>query len=243
MEGGEVGVFDAGVVEVGVRECTGMQSHAMRSVTFLATALNCHAVTDRDILNITSNLRSSLLIDEDELIVSRVSVVILHPAFSRMIGVLVSLHTSISDTKMGRGGNADEGGCDVGALAVSVDHVDKARDPGKMDDGIVVVDRDRGEIVRRGVGKGNDSGHDVVSPSLHGVREQGVSFPIAQDGATQRGGAKHLFWDPELVSPSLRWWSLSRGVSQTMRGVKETDFLAGADDGDRFRRRWSSSNT
>jgi hypothetical protein len=243
MEGREVGILDTRVVEVGVRECACVESHAVRSVTFLAATLNRHAVANRSILNITSDFCSSLLVDEDELVVPRVSVVILHPAISRVIGVLVSLYTSISNAKMGRGWDADESGCDVGALAVSVNHVDKARDPGKMDDGIVVVDRDRGEVVRCGVSKGSDGGHDIVSPSLHSVREQGVSFPIAQDGATQRGGAKHLLWDPELVSPSLRWWCLSRGISQTMRGVKETDFLAGADDGDRFRRRWSSSST
>jgi hypothetical protein len=98
MEGGKVSVFDAGVMEVGVRECAGMQSHAMRPITFLATALNCHAVADRDILDITSDFRSSLLVDEDELIMPRVSVIILHPAVPRVIGVLVSLHASISDT-------------------------------------------------------------------------------------------------------------------------------------------------
>jgi hypothetical protein len=213
MEGREVGVFDTGVVEVGVGECAGVQGHTMGSITFLATALNCHAVANRGILNVTSDFCSSLLIDEDELVMPRVSIIILHPTITRVIGVLVSLHTSISDTKMGRSGNADEGWCDVRTLAVSVDHVDEARDPGKVDDRIVVVDRDRGEIVRCGVGESNDGGHDIISPSLHSVREQGISFPIAQDGATQRGGAKHLFWDPELVSPSLGWWRLSRGIS------------------------------
>jgi hypothetical protein len=98
MEGGEVGVFDTRVVEVGVRECAGMQSHAMRSITFLATALNCHASTNRDILNIAGNLRSSLLIDKDELVVSRVSIVILHPAVARMIRIFISLYASVSDT-------------------------------------------------------------------------------------------------------------------------------------------------
>jgi hypothetical protein len=98
MEGGKVSVFDTGVVEVGVRECAGMQSHAMRPITFLATALNCHAVTNRDILNVTSDFCSSLLIDEDELVMSRVSVIVLHPTVARVIGVLISLHASISDT-------------------------------------------------------------------------------------------------------------------------------------------------
>jgi hypothetical protein len=98
MECGEVGIFDTRVMEVGVRECAGMQSHAMGSITFLATALNCHAVTNRDILNVTSDFCLSLLIDEDELVMSRVSVIVLHPAVPRVIGVLISLHASISDT-------------------------------------------------------------------------------------------------------------------------------------------------
>jgi hypothetical protein len=98
MEGGEVGILDTRVVKVGVRECACMQSHAMRSVTFLATALNCHTITDRDILNVTSDFCSSLLIDKDELVVSGVGVVILHPTISRVIGVLFSLYASISDT-------------------------------------------------------------------------------------------------------------------------------------------------
>src|SRR5947208_2897581 len=156
MKGREVGVFDTRIVEVRVRECACMQSHAVRSVTFLATALNCHAIANRDILNITSDFRSSLLIDEDELVVPRVSVVILHPAISRVIGVLVSLHTSISDTKMGRGRNADESGCNVGTLSVPLDHVNEGGDPGKVDDGVVVVDRDGGEIVGCGVGESSD---------------------------------------------------------------------------------------
>src|SRR5947208_8889440 len=98
MKGGEVCVFNTRVVEVGVRECAGMQSHAMSPITFLATALNCHAVTNGDILNVTSDFCSSLLIDEDELVMSRVSVVILHPTVPRVIGVLISLYASISDT-------------------------------------------------------------------------------------------------------------------------------------------------
>jgi hypothetical protein len=144
---------------------------------------------------------------------------------------------------MGRGRDTDKIGCNIGTLVVSLNHVDKGRDPSKVDNGIVVVNGDGREVVRCGVGEGSNSGHQVVSPGFHGVREQRVSFPIAQDGATQRSGAKHLLWNPELVSPSLRWWSLSRSVSQTMRGVKETNFLVGADDRDRFQRRWSFSST
>jgi hypothetical protein len=72
---------------------------------------------------------------------------------------------------MGGGRDADEGGCDVGTLSVSIDHVDKARDPSKVNDGVVVIDRDRGEVVGCGVGESGDSGHDIICPSLYGVRE------------------------------------------------------------------------
>jgi hypothetical protein len=98
MEGGEVGVFDTRIVEVGVRECVCMQSHAVRSVTFLVAALNCHTIANRDILNIMSNFCLSLLVNKDELIVPRVSIIILHPAVTRVIRIFISLYASVSDT-------------------------------------------------------------------------------------------------------------------------------------------------
>ena len=66
-------------------------------------ALNCHTISKRDILYVTSNFCSSLLIDKDELVMPRVSMVIEHPAISRVIRVFIDLYTSISDTKLGRG--------------------------------------------------------------------------------------------------------------------------------------------
>jgi hypothetical protein len=155
----EVGVFDPRVVEVGIREYACMKSHAMRSVTFLATALNCHAITNGDILNVTSDFCLSLLIDEDELVVPRVSVIILHPAVTRVIRVFVSLYTSISDTEMGRSRDADEVRCNVRTLTVPFDHVNKGGDPGKVDDEVVVVNGDEREVIRCGVGEGSNGGH------------------------------------------------------------------------------------
>jgi hypothetical protein len=131
----------------------------MRSITFLSTALNCHTFTDRDILYVASNFCSSLLIDEDELVVPRVSIVIFHPAVTRVVRVFVSLHTSISDTKMRRGRDMDEVGCDVGTLVVPLNRIDEGGDLSKMDDGVVVVDGDRREVVGCGMGESSDSRH------------------------------------------------------------------------------------
>jgi hypothetical protein len=187
----------------------------MRSVSLLATALNCHIIADRDILNILSNFCLFLFIDKDELVVSRVSIIIFYSAVPRVIRVFISLYTSISDTKLRRGRDVNEGGCNVGALTIWFDDVDEARDPGKVDNIVIVVDGDGREVVRYGVSKGGDSRHQVISPSLYGIREQGVCLSIAQDGMTQGRSAQYLFWDPKLVSPSLRWCrgSLSGGVS------------------------------
>jgi hypothetical protein len=46
MEDGEVGIFNAGGVEVGMREGACMQSHAVDGISLLATSLNSHAIPD-----------------------------------------------------------------------------------------------------------------------------------------------------------------------------------------------------
>jgi hypothetical protein len=46
MEDGEVGIFNAWRMEVGVRVSTSMQSHAIDRVAFLAASLDSHAVSD-----------------------------------------------------------------------------------------------------------------------------------------------------------------------------------------------------
>jgi hypothetical protein len=135
------------------------------------TALNCHTISNRDILYVTSNFCSSLLIDEDELVMPRVSMVIEHPAISRVVSILIDLDTSISDTKLRGSRDTDEVGCDVGALTVSLDHVNEGGDPSKVDDGVVVVNRDGREVIGCSVGKGSDGRHQVVSPSFYSIGE------------------------------------------------------------------------
>jgi hypothetical protein len=46
VEDGDVSVFDARRVEVGVRVSASMQSHAIDRITLLATSLNSHAISD-----------------------------------------------------------------------------------------------------------------------------------------------------------------------------------------------------
>jgi hypothetical protein len=45
MEDGEVGVFNAGRVEVGMGEGAGVQGHTIDRVSFLATSLDSHAIS------------------------------------------------------------------------------------------------------------------------------------------------------------------------------------------------------
>jgi hypothetical protein len=46
VEDGEVGVFNAGGMEVGMREGVSVQSHAVDRISLLATSLNSHAIPD-----------------------------------------------------------------------------------------------------------------------------------------------------------------------------------------------------
>ena len=48
-----------------------------------------------------------------------------------------------------------------------------------MDDGIVIVDGNGGDIFRGGSGEGGDIREELVSPDLHSVIKQGVTLPIA----------------------------------------------------------------
>jgi hypothetical protein len=46
VEDGEVGIFNAGGMEVGMREGVSVQSHAVDRISFLATSLDSHTVPD-----------------------------------------------------------------------------------------------------------------------------------------------------------------------------------------------------
>ena len=67
----------------------------------------------------------------------------------------------------------------IRALSVWLDHVDEGWDPGEVDDGIVIVDGDGGDIFRGGSGEGGDIREELVSPDLHSIAEQRVTLPIA----------------------------------------------------------------
>ena len=47
-----------------------------------------------------------------------------------------------------------------------------------MDNGVVVVDGNGGDVFRSGSGEGGDVREEFVSPDLHSVVEQRVALPI-----------------------------------------------------------------
>ena len=178
MENGEAAVFDARPSEIGVRVSSSMQGHAIDGIAFLVTPLYCHPVSHRGILNISGHFGLPLLINEDELIMIGVRIIINHPSIPRMICVLISLDAHISDTS--RCSHTLNGvRSKIRALSVWLNHVDKGWDPSKVDDGIVVVDMNSGDIFRSGSGEGGDVREEFVSPDLHSVAEQRVALPVA----------------------------------------------------------------
>ena len=48
-----------------------------------------------------------------------------------------------------------------------------------MDDGVVVVGGNGGDVFRGGSGESGDVREEFVSPDLHGIVEQRVALPIA----------------------------------------------------------------
>ena len=67
----------------------------------------------------------------------------------------------------------------IRALSIWLNHVDEGWDPSKVDDGVVVVDGNGGDVFRSGGGEGGDVREEFVSPDLHSVVEQRVTLPIA----------------------------------------------------------------
>ena len=67
----------------------------------------------------------------------------------------------------------------VRALPIWLNHIDEGWDPSKVDNGVVIVDGNGGDVLRSGSGKGGDVGKELVSPDLHSVVEQRVPLPIA----------------------------------------------------------------
>ena len=174
----EVAILDAGPSEIGVGVSASMQRHAIDWVAFLATSLYCHSVSNGCILYISGHFGLPLLIDKDELIVIGVCVVISHPSIPRMICVLVSLDAYVSDTS--RCSHTLNGvRSKIRALSVWLNHVDKGWDPSKVDDSVVVVGGNGGDVFRGGSGEGGDVRKEFVSPDFHSVIEQRVALPIA----------------------------------------------------------------
>ena len=174
----EVAIFDARPSEIGVRVSMSVQRHAIDWVAFLATSLYCHSVSNGCIFYISGHFGLPLLIDKDKLIVIGVCIVVSHPSIPRMISVLINLDAHIGDTS--RCSHAlNRVWSKIRALPIRLDHVDEGGDPGKMDDGIVVVGGDGGNVVRGSSGKGGDVREELVSPDLHSVIEQGVALPVA----------------------------------------------------------------
>ena len=178
MENLEVAVFDARSSEIGMRVSASMQRHAINGVAFLATPLYCHPISDGCVLYISGHFGLPLLIHKDELIMIGVRIVISHPSFPRMICVLISLDAHVSDTS----------GCShapngvrskIRALSVRLDHVDEGWDPSKVNNGVVIVNGNGGDIFRSGGGEGGDVREEFVSLDLHSIVEQRVSLPIA----------------------------------------------------------------
>jgi hypothetical protein len=59
VEDGEVSIFNARGLEVGVREGTGVQSHAIDGISLLTTSLDGYTISDRDVTDILSHLSLS----------------------------------------------------------------------------------------------------------------------------------------------------------------------------------------
>ena len=57
----------------------------------------------------------------------------------------------------------------VRALPIWLNHVDEGWDPSKVNDGIVVVDGNSGNVFGGGSGESSDVGEELVSPDLHSI--------------------------------------------------------------------------
>ena len=174
----EVAIFDAGPSEIRVRVSASVQRHAIDWVAFLATSLYCHSVSNGCIFYISGHFGLPLLIHKDELIMIGVCIVIDHPSVPRMICVLISLDAHVSDTSWCSHAQ-DRVRSKIRALSVWLNHVDEGGDPGKVDDGVVLVNVNGGNVVGSGSGEGGDVREELVSPDFHCIVEKRVPLPIA----------------------------------------------------------------
>jgi hypothetical protein len=140
VKDGEVSVFNARRVEVRMGKGASMQSHAVDRVSLLATSLDRHSVSNRDVLDILSYLGLPLLVAEEQLVMGRVGVVVEHPVVTRVVSILFCLCTGIDNTKLRRGGDKEHWSFISRALAVRINKIDEGRDPCKVNNLVVVLE-------------------------------------------------------------------------------------------------------
>ena len=118
--------------------------------------MNSHAVAYRDVFDVFGDFWLPSFIIKDDLVVPRVVAIKEHPAIARVVRVFVCLYSSIGNTELRRGGDADEGGRNVRAFSVLLNAVSERLDPGKVDNGVVVIDGNGRQVVGCDMGKGFD---------------------------------------------------------------------------------------
>jgi hypothetical protein len=95
-------------------------------------------------VDILSHLGLSLLIAEEQLVVSGVGAIIEHPVIAGVVSILFCLCTGIDNAKL-RGGADKKHWCFIsGTFPIRVDEVDKGRDPSEVDDLVIVLETARG---------------------------------------------------------------------------------------------------
>jgi hypothetical protein len=169
VEDGEVGIFNAWGMEVRVREGAGVQSHAIDGISLLATSLDGHTISNRDVANILSHLSLSLLVAEEQLVMHWVSAVIEHPVIARVVSVLLCLYTRIDDTEL-RGSSDKEHWCFISrTFMVGVNEIDKGWYPSEVNNLVIALETTWRIFSTRSVGKSVDGWHQIIGPNLHGV--------------------------------------------------------------------------
>jgi hypothetical protein len=76
-------------------------------------------------VDILSYLSLPLFITEEELIVSWISAIIMHPVIARVVSVFLSLRTSIDNAKLRGSGNEKHRSFICGTFSVEVDKVNE----------------------------------------------------------------------------------------------------------------------
>ena len=82
-----------------------------------------------------TNILCFKVLHSDNCYLDQSSILHIRPSF-------ICLYSSIGNTELRRGGDTDEGGCDVGTFPVWFDAIGEGLDPGEVDNGVVVIDRD-----------------------------------------------------------------------------------------------------